>query len=151
MASFITHPTNYLFSHSSIFFIYFVRRIRVTRVAKLPWFLSTCETKAQSPLFAFFSGIFRFSTMAGGKKLTKEDELLLQNYSRNVSTKSNVLFYANALIVSAIPLCKWRFLCVFHESLRTRRHNKVSCSIWFQGFFGEFIKWILIHLEFYLL
>ncbi|KXJ12102.1 translocon-associated protein subunit gamma [Exaiptasia diaphana] len=45
--------------------------------------------------------------MAGGKKLTKEDELLLQNFSRNVSTKSNVLFYANALIVSAIPL--WLF------------------------------------------
>ena len=44
--------------------------------------------------------------MAGGKKLTKEDEILLQNFSRNVSRKSSALFYANALIVSAMPLCK---------------------------------------------
>ncbi|EDO39583.1 predicted protein [Nematostella vectensis] len=45
--------------------------------------------------------------MANGKKLSKEDELLLQNFSRSVSTKSSILFYANALIVSAIPL--WLF------------------------------------------
>ncbi|CAH1772686.1 unnamed protein product [Owenia fusiformis] len=45
--------------------------------------------------------------MAGGKKLTKEEELLLQDFSRNVTTKSSALFYGNALIVSAIPL--WLF------------------------------------------
>lgn len=45
--------------------------------------------------------------MAGGKKLTKEDEILLQNFSRTVSTKSSALFYANAFFVSAIPLCKF--------------------------------------------
>ena len=44
--------------------------------------------------------------MAVGKKLTKEDEILLQNFSRTVSTKSSALFYANAFFVSAIPLCK---------------------------------------------
>ncbi|XP_023241679.1 translocon-associated protein subunit gamma-like [Centruroides sculpturatus] len=42
--------------------------------------------------------------MAGGKKLTKEEELLLQDFSRNVSTKSSALFYGNAFIVSAIPI-----------------------------------------------
>lgn len=47
--------------------------------------------------------------MAGGKKLTKEDEILLQNFSRTVSTKSSALFYANAFFVSAIPLCKFIF------------------------------------------
>jgi len=45
--------------------------------------------------------------MSSGKRLTKEEELLLQDFSRNVSTKSSALFYGNALIVSAIPL--WLF------------------------------------------
>ncbi|XP_014670708.1 PREDICTED: translocon-associated protein subunit gamma-like [Priapulus caudatus] len=45
--------------------------------------------------------------MAVGKKLTKQEELLLQDFSRNVTTKSSALFYGNALIVSAIPL--WLF------------------------------------------
>ncbi|KAL4220904.1 SWI/SNF and RSC complex subunit Ssr3 [Mactra antiquata] len=42
------------------------------------------------------------------KNLTKEEEILLQDFSRNVSTKSSALFYGNALIVSAIPI--WLFL-----------------------------------------
>jgi translocon-associated protein subunit gamma len=55
------------------------------------------------------------------KKLTKEEELLLQvwmafleklkfkfqDFSRNVSTKSSALFYGNALIMATIPL--WLF------------------------------------------
>ena len=43
------------------------------------------------------------------KAFTKEEELLLQDFSRNVSTKSSALFYGNALIVSAIPICKCFF------------------------------------------
>jgi len=47
--------------------------------------------------------------MAGGnkQKLTREEELLLQDFSRNVSTKSSALFYGNAFIVSAVPI--WLF------------------------------------------
>lgn len=41
------------------------------------------------------------------KGFTKEEELLLQDFSRNVSTKSSALFYGNALTVSAIPI--WLF------------------------------------------
>ena len=41
-----------------------------------------------------------------GKKLTKQEELLLQDFSRNVSTKSSALFYGNAVIVSIIPICE---------------------------------------------
>merc|ERR1712150_82061 len=41
------------------------------------------------------------------KTLTREEELLLQDFSRNVSTKSSALFYGNALIVSAISM--WLF------------------------------------------
>lgn len=44
------------------------------------------------------------------KAFTKEEELLLQDFSRNVSTKSSALFYGNAFIVSAIPICE--FTCV---------------------------------------
>merc|ERR1712127_812716 len=45
------------------------------------------------------------------KALSKEEELLLQDFSRNVSTKSNALFYGNAFIVSAVPI--WLFLRIF--------------------------------------
>lgn len=38
---------------------------------------------------------------------TKEEELLLQNFSRTETTKSTALFYGNAFIVSAIPICKY--------------------------------------------
>lgn len=41
------------------------------------------------------------------KQFTKEEELLLQDFSRNVSTKSSALFYGNAFIVSAVPI--WLF------------------------------------------
>lgn len=41
------------------------------------------------------------------KDLTKEEELLLKDASRNVSTKSSALFYGNAAIVAAIPI--WLF------------------------------------------
>ena len=47
--------------------------------------------------------------VAGKKGFSKEDELLLQDFSKNVSTKSSALFYGNALIVSSIPVwLYWR-------------------------------------------
>ena len=39
-------------------------------------------------------------------KLTKEEELLLLESSRNVSTATSALFYGNAFIVSVMPLCE---------------------------------------------
>ena len=42
-------------------------------------------------------------------QLTKEEELLIQDYSRNVSIKSSALFYGNAAIVAAVPIwLYWR-------------------------------------------
>jgi len=38
---------------------------------------------------------------------TKEEELLLQDFNRNVSTGSNMLFYGSAAIVSSLPI--WLF------------------------------------------
>merc|ERR1712037_659683 len=58
----------------------------------------------------YFSSLLVFVdvAMAVGKKgFSKEDELLLQDFSKNVSTKSSALFYGNAFIVSAIPI--WLF------------------------------------------
>lgn len=37
---------------------------------------------------------------------TKEEELLLQDFNRNVSTGSNMLFYGSAAIISSLPICK---------------------------------------------
>ena len=46
------------------------------------------------------------------KGFSKEDELLLQDFSKNVSTKSSALFYGNAFIVSAVPI--WLFWRLHH-------------------------------------
>lgn len=44
----------------------------------------------------------------GSNKQQSEEDLLLQDFSRNLSAKSTALFYGNALIVSAIPICEYR-------------------------------------------
>ena len=41
------------------------------------------------------------------KSLSKEEELLLKGYGKDVSAKSSALFYGNALIVSAVPICNY--------------------------------------------
>merc|ERR1711981_558954 len=44
-----------------------------------------------------------------GGKMSKEEELLLEGFNKNVSTKSSALFYGNAFIVSSIPVwLYWR-------------------------------------------
>lgn len=55
----------------------------------------------------YISDLFntKFTKMAKGKSLTKEEELLLQDFSRDVSKKSSLLFYGNAVLVSILPLC----------------------------------------------
>jgi hypothetical protein len=37
----------------------------------------------------------------------KEDEMILQDFSRRVSTKSSALFYGNGFIVALLPI--WLF------------------------------------------
>ena len=56
--------------------------------------------------------------MAGGKKLTKEEEILLEDFSRTVSKKSQALFYLNALMISILPLCKYLTIyCCFGSEI----------------------------------
>ena len=47
------------------------------------------------------------TTKTSKSQLSREEELLLQESSRNVSTKSSALFYGNAAIVSLTPICKF--------------------------------------------
>ncbi len=42
----------------------------------------------------------------GSGKLTKEEERLLLENSRHVTRTASALFYGNAFIVSALPLCE---------------------------------------------
>ncbi|CAG6005561.1 unnamed protein product [Menidia menidia] len=51
----------------------------------------------------------------GSNKQQSEEDLLLQDFSRNLSAKSTALFYGNALIVSAIPI--WLFWRIWHMDL----------------------------------
>ncbi|KAJ4935554.1 hypothetical protein JOQ06_017086 [Pogonophryne albipinna] len=51
----------------------------------------------------------------GSSKQQSEEDLLLQDFSRNLSAKSTALFYGNALIVSAIPI--WLFWRIWHMDL----------------------------------
>jgi len=58
--------------------------------------------------------------MVADKKLRssdKEEELLLQDFSRRVSAKSSALFYGNAFIVSGMAniVCKKWFLFQTHS------------------------------------
>ncbi|TRY81837.1 hypothetical protein DNTS_011404 [Danionella cerebrum] len=48
-------------------------------------------------------------------KQQSEEDLLLQDFSRNLSAKSTALFYGNALIVSSIPI--WLFWRIWHMDL----------------------------------
>merc|ERR1711936_267905 len=55
------------------------------------------------------SGKGKGSGGGGGGKMSKEDELLLADFSRGVSAKSSALFYGNSIIVSSIPVwLYWR-------------------------------------------
>ncbi|XP_072174459.1 translocon-associated protein subunit gamma-like [Diadema setosum] len=86
--------------------------------------------------------------MAGGKKLTKEEELLLQDFSRNVSTKSSALFYGNAFIVSAIPT--WLFWRIHQVDLFQSQSIVMFVimtiiSSWLVAFAYKNVKFVLKH------
>ncbi|XP_072036521.1 translocon-associated protein subunit gamma-like [Amphiura filiformis] len=83
--------------------------------------------------------------MAGGKKLTREEELLLQDFSRNVTTKSSALFYGNAFIVSAIPIWLWRIhqMDLFQSAILFGVMTLVST--WLVAFAYKNVKFVLKH------
>ena len=86
--------------------------------------------------------------MAGDKKLTKEEEMLLQDFSRNVSTKSSVFFYGNSLIVSAIPICKLYQFILLALFVNVSHVIFTFTILNLQGCFVECIRWISFNRQF---
>lgn len=82
--------------------------------------------------------------MSNQRSTSRDDDLLLQGYSRNVTKKSWALFSGNAVVVSAIPICKEP-----KEPIGNYSSTKDFSSL-FQGFSGEFIKWIFHSISFIL-
>jgi hypothetical protein len=58
--------------------------------------------------------------MSNQRSTPRDEDLLLQDFSRNVTTKSWALFIGNASIVSAIPLCKLRRMNLSYEHFHSR-------------------------------
>merc|ERR1712010_1063 len=85
--------------------------------------------------------------MAVGKKgFSKEDELLLQDFNKNVSTKSSALFYGNAFIVSAIPVwLYWRVHSIDITSYAVIFAIGTLVSTWLLAFAYKNAKHMLKH------
>merc|ERR1712012_483197 len=80
------------------------------------------------------------------KKFSKEDELLLQDFSRGVSTKSSALFYGNALIVSSIPVwLYWRVHNIDPASSAFIFAAVILASTWLVSFAYRNTKHLLKH------
>jgi len=76
----------------------------------------------------------------------KEDELLLQDFSRRVSTKSSALFYGNAFIVSSIPIwLYWRIHAVDPASTAIILALVTIASTWLVAFAYRNTKHVLKH------
>merc|ERR1712168_1478793 len=76
----------------------------------------------------------------------KEDELLLQDFSRRVSAKSSALFYGNAFIVSAIPIwLYWRIHAVDPASTTIILALVTIASTWLVAFAYRNTKHVLKH------
>merc|ERR1711884_629684 len=92
---------------------------------------------------------FENSKMVADKKTRsseKEDELLLQDFSRRVSTKSSALFYGNAFIVSSIPIwLYWRIHAVDPASTAIILALVTIASTWLVSFAYRNTKHVLKH------
>merc|ERR1711973_63944 len=97
-------------------------------------------------------GIFKKTKMSGKNKgsgsgkLTKEDELLLADFSRGVSAKSSALFYGNSLIVSSIPVwLYWRVHNLDPASSALILAIAIIVSTWLLAYAYKNTKYLLKH------
>ncbi len=80
------------------------------------------------------------------KGLSKEDELLLQDFSKTVSTKSSLLFYGNAFVVSVVPVWLfWRIHQLDVASLVLLLGLVTVASTWLVAFAYRNTKHLLKH------
>merc|ERR1712150_269290 len=91
----------------------------------------------------------RLEIMVADKKTRssdKEDEFLLQDFSRRVSAKSSALFYGNAFIVSSIPIwLYWRIHAVDPASTAIILALVTIASTWLVAFAYRNTKHVLKH------
>merc|ERR1712012_1413378 len=91
----------------------------------------------------------KFVKMVADKKTRssdKEEELLLQDFSRRVTAKSSALFYGNAFIVSAIPIwLYWRIHAVDPASSAIILALVTIASTWLVAFAYRNTKHVIKH------
>merc|ERR1711884_806256 len=91
----------------------------------------------------------RLDIMVADKKTRssdKEDEFLLQDFSRRVSAKSSALFYGNAFIVSSIPIwLYWRIHAVDPTATAIILAIVTIASTWLVAFAYRNTKHVLKH------
>merc|ERR1711944_366045 len=76
----------------------------------------------------------------------KEDEFLLQDFSRRVSAKSSALFYGNAFIVSSIPIwLYWRIHAIDPTATAIILAIVTIVSTWLVAFAYRNTKHVLKH------
>ena len=81
-----------------------------------------------------------------GGKITREEELLLEGFNKNVSTKSSALFYGNGFIVSAIPVwLYWRVHSVDVSAYAIMFVIGTIISTWLLAFAYKNTKHVLKH------
>merc|ERR1712241_994686 len=79
-------------------------------------------------------------------KMSREEELLLEGFNKNVSTKSSALFYGNAFIVSAIPVwLYWRVHSIDITSYAVIFAIGTLVSTWLLAFAYKNTKHMLKH------
>jgi len=78
--------------------------------------------------------------------ITREEELLLEGFNKNVSAKSSALFYGNAFIVSAIPVwLYWRVHSVDLSAYAVMFVIGTLISTWLLAFAYKNTKYVLKH------
>merc|ERR1712061_360587 len=92
-------------------------------------------------------GYKRVTSMAPKSgKMSREEELLLEGFSKNDSTKSSALFYGNAFIVSAIPVwLYWRVHSIDITSYAVIFAIGTFVSTWLLAFAYKNTKHLLKH------
>merc|ERR1711911_213419 len=82
----------------------------------------------------------------GSGKMSREEELLLEGFDKNMGTKSSALFYGNAFIVSAIPVwLYWRIHSIDITSYAVIFAIGTLVSTWLLAFAYKNTKHLLKH------
>lgn len=92
------------------------------------------------------SGKTKGGSGAVSGKMSKEDELLLADFSRGVSAKSSALFYGNSLIVSSIPVwLYWRVHNLDPAGSAVILGVAIVVSTWLLAYAYKNTKYLLKH------